>query len=70
MKPLRARAVERDVFPVFVVGRKLCTAALYAAWKERWPERLFPIDHGLWLTMGSGVREVEGPWSERDPFGE
>lgn len=66
MKPLRARAVERDVFPVFVVGRKLCTAASCAAWKER----LFPIDHGLWLTMGSGVREAEGPWSERDPFGE
>lgn len=74
MKPLRARAVERDIFPLsVVVGRMLCTAASHAAsctaWKERLPERAFAIDHGLWLTMGSGVREVEGAWSEKDPFG-
>lgn len=37
-----------------------CTDASYTAWEERWPEEAFPIDHGLWLTMGSGVREVEG----------
>lgn len=37
----------------------LCTDASYAAREESWPEESFPIDHGLWLTMGSGVREAE-----------
>lgn len=43
----------------------LCADASYAAWEEPWPERTFPIDHGLWLTMGSGVREVEGGHGRR-----
>lgn len=45
------------------------TGASYAAWEERWPEETFPIDHGLWLTMGSGVREVEGDIVGEGPTG-
>lgn len=46
----------------------LCPAASPAAWEELWPEGTFPIDHGLWLTMGSGVREVEGGHGQRRTY--
>lgn len=54
--------------PCGMERRMFCTDALYAAWEEPWPEETFPIDHGLWLTMGSGVREVEGGHGQRRTY--